>query len=91
MKKLFDDMHKVSVGYRILEEYWGRGIATETLGLMLDYIRNNTDIGIVTASTMVENKASANVLTKNGFVMVVSSVEEDWGYPEPVLADKWIW
>lgn len=86
-----DDMHKVSVGYRLLEEYRGRGIATETLGLMLDYIRNNTDIGIVTASTMVENKASANVLRKNGFVMVVSSVEEDWGYPEPVLADKWIW
>lgn len=85
-----DEMHKVSVGYRLLEQYWGQGIATEALGLMLDYIRKNTDIEIVTASTMVENKASANVLMKNGFVMVVSSVEEDWGYPKPVLADKWI-
>ncbi len=85
-----DDIHKISVGYRLLEKYWGRGIATETLGLMIGYLYNETDIEIITASTMVENKASAHVLMKNDFVLVDSGVEEDWGYSEPTITDKWI-
>ena len=43
-----------------------------------------------TASTMVENQASANVLRKNGFRLVVHEVGEDWGYGSPTIADKWI-
>ena len=30
-----DQLHKVSVGYRLLERHWGKGIATETLRLIL--------------------------------------------------------
>ena len=85
-----DQLHKVSVGYRLLERHWGKGIATETLRLMLKYLQENTDIEIITASTMVENRASANVLIKNGFELVSSGVGEDWGFPEPTLTDKWI-
>ena len=85
-----DEVHKISIGYRLLEERWGRGIATETVGLMIDYLCNQTDIEIITASTMVENKASANVLRKNEFTEVISSVPEDWGYEEDVLTTKWI-
>lgn len=85
-----DPIHKISVGYRLLERYWGKGIATEALRLMVDYLYQETDIEIITASTMVENQASAKVLTKNGFVLVNSGVGEDWGYPEPTLTDKWI-
>lgn len=85
-----DPIHKVSVGYRLLERCWGRGIASEALGLMIDYLYGETDIEIITASTMVENQASARVLTKNGFSLVVHAAEEDWGYARPTLADKWI-
>ena len=85
-----DPIHKVSVGYRLLERCWGRGIASEALGLMIDYLYGETDIEIITASTMVENQASARVLTKNGFSLVVHAEEEDWGYARPTLADKWI-
>lgn len=85
-----DDIHKVSVGYRLLEEYWGQGIATEALGLMIDYLYNETDIEIITASTMIENKDSANVLRKNDFSLVISGAPEDWGYDRPTIADKWI-
>lgn len=83
-------IRKISVGYRLLEECWGRGFATEALGLMLNCLTNQTDIDIVTASTMIENLASAGVLKKNGFVLVSHSVPEDWGYPRPTLTDKWI-
>ena len=85
-----DPIHKVSVGYRFAEDFWGMGLATETLGVMLDYLFGETDIEIVTASTMVENAASAHVLIKNGFSLVAHAVYEDWGYEHPTLADKWI-
>ena len=85
-----DPIHKISVGYRLLERYWGQGIATEALGLMVEYLYNETDIEIITASTMIENQASARVLTKNGFELVVHAVPEDWGYDEPTITDKWI-
>ena len=56
---------------------------------MLDYLFSQTDIEIVTASTMKENRASARVLEKNGFICTARSVEEDWGYDTPTIADKW--
>ena len=85
-----DEIHKISVGYRLIKRFWGRGIASEALGLMVDYLYGETDIEIITASTMTENKASANVLMKNGFSLVVHAAYEDWGCDEPTVTDKWI-
>ena len=83
-------IRKASVGYRLLREEWGKGIATESLGMMIDELLNARGIEIITASTMLENRASARVLQKNGFTLVNHAVGEDWGFPEPTLADKWI-
>ena len=83
-------IHKASVGYRLLREEWGKGIATETLSIMVDELLEHRGIEIITASTMIENQASAHVLLKNGFTLVNHSVYEDWGFGEPTLADKWI-
>ena len=85
-----DPIHKISVGYRLLERCWGKGIATEALGIMIDYLYHETDIEIITASTMIENQASARVLTKNGFELVAHAGGEDWGYDRPTVADTWI-
>lgn len=85
-----DDIHKISVGYRSLEKYWGQGIATEALGLMVKYLYDETDIEIITASVMVDNIGSNTVAKKNGFDLVVHGAEEDWGFDEPVLVDKYI-
>ncbi len=83
-------MHKVSAGYRLLERCWGRGIATASLRLMIRYLEEKTDIEILTASSMVENAASARVLTKCGFTLVSHGGVEDWGFPAPTVVDKWI-
>lgn len=88
---LREKIHKISVGYRFLERSWGRGVATETVNLMVDYLYGRTTIDVITASTMIENVASARVLQKNNFIRTVCGVEEDWGYPEPTLADKWFY
>lgn len=68
----------------------GKGVASETLELVSEYLLNDTNVEIITASTMPENKASANVLKKNGFKRILQSVYEDWGYPALTKADKWI-
>ena len=85
-----DPIHKISIGYRFLEACWGKGIASEAVGLLVDHLLRETDIEIITAGTMVENRASARVLEKNGFTLVNRHVGEDWGYDQPTLADKWI-
>ena len=69
---------------------WGQGIATEALSLLVEELLTNRGIEIITASTMLENKASAHVLQKNGFTLVNHAVDEDWGYPELTPTDKWI-
>ena len=85
-----EPIHKISVGYRLLEACWGQGIATEALRLMIGELIMERKIEIITASTMVENQASAHVLMKNGFTLVAHAVDEDWGYDQPTLTDKWI-
>ena len=84
-----DQIHKTCIGYRLRERYWGQGIATRAARLMVDYLLNQTDIEIITASTMIENVASERVLEKNDFMGTSKAVPEDWGYPEPIIADKW--
>ena len=84
-----EEADKISLGYRFRQRFWGQGIATETVGLAVRWLYSETTIELITASTMIENLASARVLEKNGFVRTVRAVEEDWGYEQPTLADKW--
>ena len=88
---LYDRLHKVSVGNRFRERWWGRGLSTEATRLMVDYLYGETDIEIITASTRVENDAAARVLEKVGFIRTAHGVEEDWGFPEPTIVDKWFY
>ena len=59
---------KANLGYWIGEEYWGRGIATECVGLIIKYVFSSSDLGLREAIAYVfpENKASIRVLEKNG-------------------------
>jgi ribosomal-protein-alanine N-acetyltransferase len=58
---------KANLGYWIGEQYWGRGIATECVGLIIDYAFSD-ELGLkeVSAYVFPENKASIHVLKKNG-------------------------
>ena len=85
-----ESARKTCIGYRLLRRCWGRGIATETVGLMTGWLFSCTDTETVTASTMPANIASARVLEKNGFNLIARNVPEDWGFPEPTPADKWV-
>lgn len=76
----------ISIGYRLLSEHWGKGIASSCINAMLFYIRDNTNVELVTAHVIPENKASARCLIKNGFEYLLTK-EEDWGYGRLCIAD----
>ncbi|HLG13655.1 MAG TPA: GNAT family N-acetyltransferase [Blastocatellia bacterium] len=66
---LRDDVFRVSaeIGYWLGEEYWGRGIATEAVRAMTDYVFANYDIHRVWAGVFEWNPGSMRVLEKAGF------------------------
>ena len=84
-----DHLHMVSIGVRLREQYWRSGIGTEAAKLMSDYLFKETDIEIITASTMSDNKAAARSLEKNGFTTTYTVRKEDWGHDEPTDAYRW--
>ena len=86
-----EETHKASIGCRFLERSWGKGIATETVGALVRYLTQEAGIESITASTMVKNKAIIPVVEKNGFLLVGSGDDEDWGYPQPIPVNKWVW
>ncbi|WP_029318945.1 GNAT family N-acetyltransferase [Butyrivibrio sp. AE3004] len=85
-----DNIHKVSIGVRLMEEYWGQGIGAETVKMMVEYLNNETDIEIIAASVLPANKGSDNIVRKLGFSLVVQDSDEDWGYGGMTPTDKWI-
>ena len=76
----------ISIGYRFLPEYWGRGLASSCVQALMNYIQNNTEVELVTAHVIPENKASARCLLKNGFEYLLTK-PEDWGHSQPLVAD----
>lgn len=55
------------LGYYIAEEYWGKGIMTEAVKLLCEYIFSHTDIIRIYAEPFAHNIGSQRVLEKAGF------------------------
>ena len=85
------EKEKASIGYRLSERYWGRGIASESAALLKSYLLERTDVRKITAHVMAENAASARVLERNGFLLRWSGLREDWGRDLPVLINKYMY
>jgi RimJ/RimL family protein N-acetyltransferase len=62
----FKSGDEAMVGYRIGQEFWGRGVATRALELMLRLV----DARPLHARVALHNKGSLRVLEKCGFVIV---------------------
>lgn len=69
--ELFDFDTKVNaatIGYTLNENYWGKGIATKTTALLLNYLFNEIDVNRIQAFVMTQNEKSKKVLLRNKFV-----------------------
>jgi len=56
------------VGYWIGELYWGKGIATESVALVITYAFSMLGLEEICAYVFSENKASIRVIEKNGMI-----------------------
>lgn len=94
-----DYHHRVAdISYFIGEKaYWGKGLATEAIKLVLGFGFRVLDLKKIKAGTYISNKGSRGVLRKNGFIVeeklrkqvsTVGGQREDcllWG----ILADEY--
>lgn len=56
------------LGYMLAKEYWNQGYMSEVLGSILNYGFYNLGLHRIQAWTHPDNKASASILLKHGFV-----------------------
>lgn len=65
------------VSYCVFEQaFWGRGVASEALGLFLEEIRERFGLERIGAFTFTANQGSVRVLEKNGFRLAETLVED---------------
>ena len=64
-----ENVHRLTaeIGYYIGEPYWGKGIITDAIKQMCEYVFKNTDIVRIFATPYSHNKASCRALEKAGF------------------------
>ena len=69
----FHDWHhqhrKAEIGYWLLPEFQGRGLASEAVNAMLNYGFDKMILHRIEAEVEVGNTASSALLTKNGFIL----------------------
>ncbi len=83
LAEIFDYKKRISqvtIGYRINEDYWHRGIATETVRLLMEYLCGSMGIRTLKAFVMPENVYSEKTLLKNGFAKKDKTIrKQNWG------------
>jgi len=57
---------EIEVGYLLLKEYWGQGLASEALGALLDWAGKSLYVPRILAYAPVEHRASLAVMQKAG-------------------------
>ncbi len=64
--KVLEKTGEIEIGYRFLEEHWGKGYATEAGQKVLDYAFVTLNLKKVVAVAKEENRASTRVMEKLG-------------------------
>ena len=64
-----ENIHRrtAEIGYYVAEEYWGKGIMTEAVKQICEYVFDKSDIIRIYAEPFAYNIASCKVLEKAGF------------------------
>ncbi len=77
------------IGYFVAEPFWGKGIATEAIRLMTDYIFENFDTIRIVAGVFGFNKASMKALEKNGYYL--ESTRKNAVIKNGQIIDDYVW
>jgi len=79
----------MEIGYFIGEHFWGKGIATEAVRILLEYIQKNFSVVRVYAEVFAHNKSSMKVLQSNGFYL--ESIRRKGAYKNKKIIDDYVW
>jgi RimJ/RimL family protein N-acetyltransferase len=79
----------MEIGYFLGEPYWGKGIATRAISLLLKYIAEHFDVVRIYAEVFEHNKASMKVLEKSGFHL--ESIRSKAVIKNNVIMDDYVW
>lgn len=77
------------IGYFVAEPFWGKGIATEAIRLITDYIFENFDTIRIVAGVFGFNKASMKALEKNGYYL--ESTRKNAVIKNRQIIDDYVW
>lgn len=72
----------VELGYRVVREAWGMGLATEAAGAAIEHALTTLGASTVVATTMAVNAGSRRVLERLGFTLAVVRFLQ-WDEPNP--------
>jgi len=88
---LRDDVYRktAEIGYFIGEEYWGKGVATEAIKQMVNYLQKKFDIVRIYAEVFDFNKASMKALEKNGFYL--ECIRKKAAFKNNMIVDDCVW
>ncbi len=73
-----DDLEQVEIGITLAPTHQGRGLATEVLGSILEFVFGQLGKHRVTAVTDAENRPAADLLQRLGFRKEAHYVEHVW-------------
>lgn len=62
-----EESRKAEMGYELNRKYWNRGIMTEALRTVMNFIFSQTDINRIEAFVEIPNTSSQKLLNKLGF------------------------
>lgn len=65
--KYLEDLDEVDLGYRLLRDFWGQGLATESGRASLEFGFNHLGLESIIGQVLKANKASIRVLEKLNF------------------------
>jgi len=68
------DKEFMELSYQFLPEFWGRGIAGESIRATLDFLRNNSAVKELVAETQNKNLGSCQLLEKLGFEYINTTI-----------------
>lgn len=76
----FVDNETMAIGYCLCPEQWNKGIMNEALGVVINYARE-LNCKTIVAECFIDNKASINLLKKNGFLLrEINSLKDNRKY-----------
>ena len=74
LKQIIDEKEEIEVGYRINDQYWGKGYGTEAAKGCIAYANNNLRLSSVISLIIHENKQSIRVAVKNGLKLEKNTI-----------------